>query len=148
MFIYKVIKYISITVGMAVFSIPALFANEYSIALVGATIFTTPEENPIENGVLILRGEKISTVGTSQEIEIPTTAEVIDMSGQYITSGFWNSHVHYTGQLEKASMQDKESLNSILLDAFLRWGFVNTVDTGSWLEKTLKIRDRGYALLS
>ena len=142
MIIKNSLKYMLTLFGIAMLSSPGLFANANTTALVGATVFTAPDREPIENGVVIIEGSKISRVGSSGQIEIPKVSKIIDVSGQFITAGYWNSHVHYTGPLQNAADEDNESLGSLLSDMFLRWGFVGTVDTGSWLEKTLAIRKR------
>ena len=113
-----------------------------TLALVGGTIFTAPQDTPIEQGVVVLDDDKIVSVGLPDTVDIPSDARTIDASGLYITAGFWNSHVHYTGALEFAASKGATELNEILAHTFLRWGFVNTVDTGSWLKNTLRIRER------
>ncbi len=111
-------------------------------ALVGATIFISPDEAPIEKGVVVLDDDKIAAVGLSDAVTISADVEIYDAAGLYITAGFWNSHVHYTGALQAAASHDAAALNKILTSTFLRWGFVNTVDTGSWLQNTLFLRKR------
>ncbi len=136
------IKNLVATAIILTICLPFCFANNNIITLVGATVFTAPDDAPIEDGVVIIEANKISQVGSSELIEIAEDSKVIDVSGQFITAGYWNSHVHYTGSLQEAADEDNETLSSLLSDMFLRWGFVGTVDTGSWLEKTLTIRKR------
>ena len=140
--IQNLLKIVIVLTALVSSSVTALFASESITAYVGATIFTTPLEQPIENGRLIIKANKISQVGSASELEIPENAQVVDLTGQYITAGYWNCHVHYTGQLEKAAEQERKSLEQMLKNMFLSWGFVNTVDTGSWLQKTQLIKKR------
>lgn len=126
----------------AVFAFPIQSSVAKPLAIVEGTVFTAPKDMPIEKGVVVLDDGKIVSVGSVDTVEIPSNAEIIDASGLYITAGFWNSHVHYTGPLEAAASRDAAQLNEILSNTFLRWGIVNTVDTGSWLENTLRIRGR------
>lgn len=128
--------------AVEVIAFPAESAVAKPLAVVGGTIFTAPQDAPIEKGVVVLDDGKIVSVGLLDTVDVPSDAKTIDASGLYITAGFWNSHVHYTGALEAAASKNVAQLNAILADTFLRWGFVNTVDTGSWLENTLRIRER------
>ena len=137
----RLTRNIVLLLGLLLCPATSVFAND-TIAFVGATIFTQPDAEPIENAAVIINGDKILKVGSADKMSIPADTSVIDLSGLYLTSGFWNSHVHYTGKLEEAARQDNETLSKILIDTFLSWGFVNTVDTGSWLQQTLKIRER------
>jgi len=113
-----------------------------SLAIVDATIFPDPETGPIEKGVILVEDGKITAVGLAGSVSIPDGIETVRASGQFVVAGYWNSHVHYTGKLEAAATQDGDKLGSLLSDTFLQWGFANTVDTGSFYEKTLAIRDR------
>ena len=139
---YRSAKCVILLLGLFLTSIAVTQADDDAIALTGATVFTAPDVEPIENAAIILNGDTITQVGRADEITIPADITVIDLSGYFLTAGFWNSHVHYTGKLEEAALQDNETLSNILSDTFLSWGFVNTVDTGSWLQQTLKIRNR------
>ncbi len=112
------------------------------IVILGGTIFTAPEDVPIEQGTVVLDNGKIVSVGSIDAVDIPPAAKTIDASDLYITAGFWNSHVHFTSSLEAAASEDAMQLNTLLAKTFLRWGFVSTVDTGSWLEKTQRIAGR------
>ncbi len=50
--------------------------------------------NEIENGVLIVQNGKISAVGTAGEVDIPSDANVTDVSGKVIMPGLVDSHSH------------------------------------------------------
>jgi len=102
--------------------------QEKPLVLVGGTVFLEPGVAPIEDAVLVLNNGQIVAVGPRSEERIPPNADLIDASGQFLTAGFWNAHVHIKGPFFK--------------DNFLRWGFVNVVDVGSRLPTTLAIRRR------
>jgi imidazolonepropionase-like amidohydrolase len=68
--------------------------NGYS-ALVGATIYVSPSEEPIRDGVVLIQREKIVAVGARAKTQFPETAHVIDCFGLTVTAGLWNSHVHF-----------------------------------------------------
>src|SRR5207237_1327960 len=68
--------------------------NDY-LALVGGTIYVSPTEEPIRDGVVVINNGKIADVGTRRQVNIPQPAQVVDCAGRTITAGFWNSHVHF-----------------------------------------------------
>ncbi|MGH9335445.1 MAG: hypothetical protein ACRD21_17040, partial [Vicinamibacteria bacterium] len=66
-----------------------------TVALQGARAITMRAENDvIENAVIVIKDNRITTVGRSDEIEIPAEARVIDVSGTTITPGFIDLHAH------------------------------------------------------
>jgi hypothetical protein len=60
------------------------------LALVGAKIYLSPSESPIESGTVLVHGSHILSVGPIAEIEVPRAAIVIDCKGLVVTAGFWD----------------------------------------------------------
>ncbi len=71
------------------------FPADGSSALVGGTIYVSPAEEPIRDGVVLLRSGKIAAVGGRALLEHFPADRSIDCSGLSIAAGFWNSHVHF-----------------------------------------------------
>ena len=65
------------------------------LALVDGTIYASPTEAPIAGGVVLIQDEKIAAVARRTQVQVPSTAQVLDCSGGTITAGFWNNHVHF-----------------------------------------------------
>jgi imidazolonepropionase-like amidohydrolase len=124
-----------------------LFAGDMGrasdLALVGAKIYSSPTEPPIDNGSIIVHGGRILAVGPSATIKIPRAAKVIDCRGLVVTAGFWNSHVHIMmpGLLHAAKLSP-EQIASQLEEMLTRWGFTTVFDIGSVLDNTTLIRRR------
>lgn len=113
------------------------------LALVGAKIYPSPAEPPIENGSILIRDGRIVAIGPNAMIKIPRQAGVIECKGLVVTAGFWNSHVHVLTpgllHVHEASTQELEDQ----LDAmFNRWGFTTVFDIASVLDNTLELRRR------
>ncbi len=72
-----------------------LYRPGVTLALVGGTLVDGTGAKPIEDAVLAIgdRG-KIVGVGRRGQMEIPATADVIDVEGATILPGFFNAHVH------------------------------------------------------
>lgn len=76
------------------FLFPAvLFAQSQPNVFTNAKIITVSGET-IENGVLIVEDGKITSIGTSDEVDIPENAETHDVSGKVIMPGLVDSHSH------------------------------------------------------
>jgi imidazolonepropionase-like amidohydrolase len=112
-------------------------------ALVGATIYVSPTEAPIRDGVVLVQGEKIVAVGARAQMQFPETAHILDCFGLTITAGLWNSHVHFFERkwADAAAMPAPE-LTRQLEDMLTRYGFTTVFDIGSSWENTRRLRDR------
>ena len=80
--------------GQSIFGQPRSI-TEAQLVLSGGTIYVSPTENPVRDGVVVVRDGKIAAVGRRGSIQIPSGAQILDCSGLTIISGFWNSHVHF-----------------------------------------------------
>ena len=65
-------------------------------AFVGAQIIPISGA-PIQDGVLIVSGGKITAVGSRSSVSIPAGAEVIDVKGKIIMPGLVDTHSHVGG---------------------------------------------------
>lgn len=64
------------------------------IALEGARIITMNGDKVIENGTIVVEGNKIISIGTADEVTIPSDAKSIDVKGKTIMPGFVDAHAH------------------------------------------------------
>ena len=116
------------------------------LALVGARVYLSPTDPPIENATILVHNGRITAVGPSATIKPPRFARavtVINCRGMIVTAGFWNSHVHILtpGLLHSEKLSSAEL--SAQLEAMLtRWGFTTVFDVASILENTNGIRRR------
>jgi imidazolonepropionase-like amidohydrolase len=114
-----------------------------ALVLIGATIYATPDAPPIDDGVVVIEGAAIRTVGARSAVKVPSGAGVIDCTGLFIVAGFQNSHVHFTEPKWAGAARQPAGKLSSQMDAMLtRYGFTNVVDTASTLEDTVAIRRR------
>ena len=118
-------------------------SNDDLLALVGGTIYPSPHDEPIADGLVIVRAGTIESVGLRSEIEVPVGALEVDLHGLHLFSGFQNSHVHFTEPIWRAAPSRVAALLSARLrDMLLRYGFTTVVDTSSSPVTTLALRDR------
>ncbi len=64
------------------------------IALRGATVITMNGYEIIENGDIVIRNNRIEAVGERGSVDIPSGADVRDVSGKTIVPGFVDTHAH------------------------------------------------------
>ena len=113
------------------------------LALVGATIYLDPVQEPIRDGVVLIRGGKIAAAGSRSLVPVPRDAQRLDCSGSTIMAGFWNSHVHFfERKWANAAAIPAPELGRQLQDALTRYGFTSAFDLSSTWVNTRAIRDR------
>jgi len=66
------------------------------VALTGARIVTMADENGgvVENGVVLIAGNRIHAVGSVDDVMIPDGAERVDVRGKTIIPGLIDAHAH------------------------------------------------------
>jgi imidazolonepropionase-like amidohydrolase len=67
-----------------------------TVALTGARLVTmaTMDGGIIDDGVVIIRGDRIAAVGRRGEVAVPSGAIVVDVSGKTIIPGLVDAHAH------------------------------------------------------
>jgi imidazolonepropionase-like amidohydrolase len=113
------------------------------LAMVGGTIYTSPTEKPIHNGVILIEGGKVVTVASRASARVPRGIEALDCTGLTITAGFWNSHVHFLERKwSDAATLPAAELGRQLQSMITQYGFTSVFDTWSMWENTRRLRDR------
>ncbi len=78
-----------------------------SIALAGGRLITMRGDEVIEDGVVVVEGNRIVAVGPRSDVQIPGDALVIDASGQTLMPGLIDAHWH--GSMGSAGIIPQES---------------------------------------
>jgi imidazolonepropionase-like amidohydrolase len=114
-----------------------------NLALVGGTIYVSPTEDPIADGVVLIQEGRIRAVGTRRSVRVPPAVQSLDCSDLTVTAGFWNSHVHFfERRWANAATIPAGELGRQIEDMLTRFGFTMVFDTGSPWENTRRLRDR------
>ncbi len=93
------------------------------IALTGARLITMTGDEVIEDGTVVVRGNRIVAVGPRQAVTVPTDARTMDVRGATIMPGIID--VHWHGGMTGEGIQPQESW---VLDASLAFGVTTLHD--------------------
>lgn len=70
------------------------YAQQRSVALVGATLIDGTGAPPVVDSAVLVEGTRIAAAGPAAEVDIPEDAQVIDLSGKWLIPGLIDAHVH------------------------------------------------------
>ena len=109
-------------------------------ALVGGRLIGGTGAEPVGDAAIIIEDGKIDRVGPADQVDIPATAEVIDISGKTVLPGLIDAHVHLFGISSLNQMTwviDEPHVRTIraAMDAWrcLDAGFTTVRDAGGML---------------
>ena len=98
-------------------------APEGRIALVGATLLPMRgDQAVIEDSVVLIESNRIVSVGARGQVEVPDSAEVLDLTGQYLLPGFIDTHAHFDAMRRVLDLSNWSFL------ANLAWGVTTGLD--------------------
>jgi len=114
-----------------------------ALTFMNATIYVSPTDPAILEGIVVIENDKIIAVGKKNEVKPPENTKLIDCKGFTITAGFWNSHVHFTDpKIANAPSLSNSELSNYLEQFLIKFGFTYAFDIGSFPENTNNIRQR------
>ena len=94
---------------------------DHITAIVGATLIDGRGGKPIHDSVVVIRGARISAVGTRTTVTLPAHASIIEARGLTLLPGLIDAHFH---------LDDDEALPAL----FLNHGVTSVRDPGAWIE--------------
>lgn len=74
-----------------------------TITIAGATLIDGTGAEPIEDAVVIVRGDRIEHAGSRADVPVPEGGEVVDATGKFLIPGLVDLHNHYRDGLEEWS---------------------------------------------
>ena len=117
-------------------------------ALTGGRLIDGTGDTPIEDAVVVIEGDLISSVGKMCAHTVASGAEVIDVSGKTVMPGLINCHTHLCldGSLDPVAAWQQRSLTENVLtaakhaEATLRAGVTTVRDLGGWSGVDLELK--------
>jgi imidazolonepropionase-like amidohydrolase len=99
-------------------------ATSATLALTNATVIDGNGGKPLAKTTVVISGDRIADIFPAGKKKIPAGATIIDLSGQYIIPGLFDSHVHVA-----TGPQPKEAQEKLLRFALLG-GITSVRDMG------------------
>jgi imidazolonepropionase-like amidohydrolase len=117
---------------------------ESVVALVGARVYADPAAVPLDDAVVVVKGPRITAVGSRKDVPVPPGATTIDATGLVVLAGFQNSHVHFTDDTRwgEAASRPAAALEASLREMVTRYGYTTIVDLASFPDNTKALRRR------
>ena len=75
-------------------TLPGLSAQQPTLALVGGRVLDGYGGPILENGTVLIAGERIVAVGPSSQVTVPAGVRVVDTNGMTVMPGLCDMHVH------------------------------------------------------
>jgi Tol biopolymer transport system component len=101
------------------------FAPEGTVALRGARVITMRGDEILPASDIVIARNRITAVGPSGEVAIPSGAHVIDVAGKTIVPGFLDLHNH------QGTVQDTRIIQPWEFISSLAYGITTGYDTGA-----------------
>ena len=139
-----------LALGFIVATNHAALGQEPNLALVGGRILDGFGGPVIENGVVLIAGERIVALGASGDLAVPAGIEIISTEGMTVLPGLFDMHVH----LQILGHGDYERWNSLYGDRIgdlvmpiaarqlLMSGVTSARDLGGPLDDVLSVKRR------
>ena len=126
------------------------FSNERVKVLMGGTLIDGYGSHTIKNSVIIIHDDIIKEVGSINEIEIPSEAEIISTEGMSILPGLWDMHVHLdiNGHTDYSHWHDIYPVifEDIIMPSsayqLLLAGVTSVRDCGAPLDEIISVREK------
>jgi imidazolonepropionase-like amidohydrolase len=97
------VRFVFATTVMAAIAVTGMMARQRPagrpslggpIALVGGTLIDGTGNAAIRNSVVLIRGERIEKIGTTDSLPVPSGYETVSAEGMTVLPGLWDLHVH------------------------------------------------------
>jgi imidazolonepropionase-like amidohydrolase len=119
------------------------------VALVGGTLIDGYGGRPFARSVVLIEGERIKAIGTTETLKVPAGAEIISTEGMSVLPGLWDMHVHTMivghADYDHWDKTYQPKFESIIMPAaakqLLMAGVTSARDLGAPLDPILHVRD-------
>jgi imidazolonepropionase-like amidohydrolase len=133
----------------ASFALP-LHSQTVTLAVAGGRILDGYGGPPIENGVILMAGDRITAVGPATAITIPNGVRVVDANGMTVMPGLIDMHVHlqilghgdYKRWNELYGARNADLVMPIAAKQLLSAGVTTARDLGAPLDDILAVKKR------
>jgi imidazolonepropionase-like amidohydrolase len=135
--------------SVVVFLFCSAAVSAQTVALTGATVIDGNGGTPISDGVIVITGQKIASVGPRSSVTIPASARRIDISGKYVLPGLMDANVHLvpwpSWEYIEFLARYENNFDGLIEEAAqiaLKHGFTTVFDSMGPLDPLMRVRDR------
>src|SRR5688500_15944210 len=68
--------------------------NVQPLAFIHVTVINVEKGDLMQDQTVVVYGNKITAIGKSGSVEVPSGSKLIDASGKFLIPGLWDAHVH------------------------------------------------------
>ena len=127
-----------------------LHAQAVTLAVTGGRILDGYGGPPIENGVILVAGERITAVGPAGSVPVPNGVRVVDANGMTVMPGLIDMHVHlqilghgdYKRWNDLYGTRNADLVMPIAAKQLLSAGVTTARDLGAPLEDIIAVKRR------
>src|SRR5688572_16085950 len=125
-------------------------AQAVTLAVTGGRILDGYGGPPIENGVILIAGDRITAVGPASAVQVPSGARVIDANGMTVMPGLIDMHVHlqilghgdYKRWNELYGSRNADLVMPIAAKQLLSAGVTSARDLGAPLDDIIAVKKK------
>ena len=141
---------LAVGLSLVAATVSAQSPSRPTLALVGGRIIDGYEGAPIDDGVVLIAGERILAVGPRDRVAVPAGTPTIDTRGMSVLPGLADMHVHLMivghGDYEHWDKTYRSRFRNEIMPAaakqLLESGITFARDLGAELQDILSVRDR------
>ena len=132
------------------FAVQLLDAQAVTLAVTGGRILDGYGGPPIENGVILVAGERITAVGPASAVSVPAGVRTIDANGMTVMPGLIDMHVHlqilghgdYKRWNDLYGTRNADLVMPIAAKQLLSAGVTSARDLGAPLDDIIAVRKK------
>jgi hypothetical protein len=99
-----------------------------TLALTGGTVINVRDGSRIADATVLVEGGRISRVGPGGDVQVPSQAMVVAVTGKYVIPGLWDLHTH---------IQNPRELE-VFIPLFIAHGILGIRDMGGLLPREFR----------
>jgi imidazolonepropionase-like amidohydrolase len=128
--------FLALLIAIVVSANPFWAQTNQMVAVRAGRLFDSKSGQMLTNQVVLISGEKISEVGVAESVQIPSGAQVIDLSQATVMPGLVDAHTHVYSSLSAGARVNttKEAWTLMAVEnalTTLRAGFTSARDVGT-----------------
>ena len=100
-----------------------------SVAITGVNVIDVVNGQTVAAQTVLLGNGRITAVGSTETLNVPANAKIVDGKGYYLMPGLWDMHVHFRSNPVDRDKPLAEE-NAAMLDLFVANGIVGVREMG------------------